>query len=871
MAILVGGQVANNKNLWLLNDDLTINTSRLLDAVAEVMGVAIDKDGGLYAACSQSTLYKLDSNLANDSSWNSGSAQNVVGSSAFPIIDIRVDADNKVVAISKVNGDDVGLCNADGSIAWQVSMTVASTPTGCAFKGDGDIYIAHPDNSGMLTSLARADGGETGPTADVGSPSGFQVAVDTQNFSDTLIVMLSVQSGPVRKLTGFFESDLTTAVFNQTITVYPGKVAFDSSGNIFVVGSRASSVSVEKWTFNGTNAVTLSATYDTGANTHGLSIDSDDNVLVSGDRATDPGESVIYSVWKLTNALIFSAGIDVAGVAGRMRDIAAGSDYVSPSTNVPSAAKYAKKLIAIANGELWYESSAGIMEELSAANGDITTDGGRLMAFEGFQKVMIANGSAFKVADFVNTRLTSEAQITTNIPSHGDVLTQDSTGASMVVDYIYYDDVASDHYVFGTDLSTGTWGTSNNVVDSSSNVIITSGNLSAVSTGPFWYDWQIYNENETTYGTMPTDASLACLYRGRAVLAGDRYYPQQWYMSRQGNFWDWAYTATDALSPVKGGNADAGEIGDVITALIPYKDDYLIFGCATSMWFLRGDPMDGGTLNELDLTVGIFGPRSWCFDGEGNLYFWGTNGIYKTTIPGTPECITQIRLPNLIADEDADSSTHRITMGYDRKRVGILICITKMSDGTNSNYFFDLRSGGFFPESYPVECGVYTSFYYAATNEDYRELLFGCRDGYIRKFDNSAKSDDRGDTDAAINSYVNFGPVPLSNDPSKEGKFTSPDLITAGGGASGSQSDSDDVAFKMFTARSAEKLLELLFANGNPKLGGTFKAPGKRISNKRSQKIRGTYLGIRLENTTLDKSWGFEKFIGKVLPSGRQK
>ena len=118
---------------------------------------------------------------------------------------------------------------------------------------------------------------------------------------------------------------------------------------------------------------------------------------------------------------------------------------------------------------------------------------------------------------------------------------------------------------------------------------------------------------------MPNKAYLGCLYRGRCTLSGDPEHPYQWYMSRQGNPWDFAYIANDAGSPVKGGDSDAGEIGDIVRTLISYKDDYLIHGCATSCWFVAGDPAEGGSINELDLTVGMFGANSWCFDGEGNL------------------------------------------------------------------------------------------------------------------------------------------------------------------------------------------------------------------------------------------------------------
>jgi len=527
--------------------------------------------------------------------------------------------------------------------------------------------------------------------------------------------------------------------------------------------------------------------------------------------------------------------------------------------------------------------ATGTLVKLDDSDGEIDTSD-QLNMFEAYQKAFIVNGANRKVVDFVNTRLTSDAQIVANIPSHGDILKQDQTGlkyAYMVVDYIYYDTITLKHYVYGYAYYDGTtaFDDAHNVVDltADANVIITGGNLSDVaeaSTTPHWYDWKPYNGDEITYGKLPNKAYLACLYRGRCVVAGDPEHPHQWYMSRQANPWDFAYVANDAQSPVAGGNADAGESGDIIRALISYKDDYLVFGCATSIWFLAGDPCEGGSINELDLTTGMFGANSWCFDGLGNLFFWGTNGIYVTSIPGTPKCLSEQALPQLVGDENVDPSTHRITMAYDRTRAGILICITRLADGKNSNYFYDLISGGFFPESYADECGAYSLFYYAANNRDYRDLLIGCKDGYIRKFNDSLKNDndsadDPGVGTVKIDSYVTFGPIPMARDQRLTGKLTGLNCITAGGASGGS--DSNDVSYSVFVGSSAEEVVEKLSAGVNPNAAGIIKAPGRNRSGSIHRKISGVYLGVKLQNNTIDEMWGLEQLLIDLKPGGKFK
>lgn len=555
-----------------------------------------------------------------------------------------------------------------------------------------------------------------------------------------------------------------------------------------------------------------------------------------------------------------------------------------------------KRLVAAGNDDIWYEDidvAVGTMVELDTSGGAIDTSD-NLNMFELLQKVFIVNGANLKVADFINTKITVTAM--TSPPAHGDILTQDQTGgkyAYMIVDFVN----TAKTLIYGYAYYAGGATTFLTTIDISSNNVtatmqangeaagdpIPNAQITAVTAKPHWYDWTNYpdvvltsDSSTKTYGSLPNKAYLGCNYRGRPVLSGDPEHPHQWNMGRQLHPFDFAYVANDAQSPVAGGNADAGEIGDVIRALIPYKDDYLIFGCATTMWYLAGDAAEGGSINELDLTVGIFGANSWCFDGKGFLYFFGTNGIYKTTIPGTPECVSEIRLPKLIKDEAIDPSTHRITMVFDRTRVGILVCITKLSDGSNSNYWYDLQTGGFFPESYENECGAYSSLFYGANDPDYRDLLVGCKDGYIRKFNDSLKSDNdsadaAGVGTIAIDSYVGFGPLQISEDPRYQGKITGLDLITAGGASGGSESDSSDVTCKIFTAKSAEEIVEKLYVGTTPNASKVLKAPGRQHGATMKRKIRGVYAGIELRNSTAAQSWGFEQLLVTAKPAGKVK
>jgi len=468
-------------------------------------------------------------------------------------------------------------------------------------------------------------------------------------------------------------------------------------------------------------------------------------------------------------------------------------------------------------------------------------------------------------------------------PAHGDILIQATSLAQMVVDYVNTAKTAVYGYV-----TTGTFNTANSVsiLSSSQNTVMTPSSFipSDAAAAPHWYAWTAYPDTKDdedvvrTYGSLPTSAYLGCLYRGRCVLSGDPHYPHQWYMSRVANPWDWKYVVNDSLAPVAGNNTDAGEIGDIVRALIPYKDDYLVFGCSDSIWFLNGDPAAGGSLNELSLVTGIYGAFSHCWDDIGNLYFWGIDGLYRSNIPGFPTNISKMRLPNIIVDEAADPNTHRVVLGYDRKRHAVLISIVTIATGANSNYFFDISEEAFYPESYPTAGGPYSLFYYAANDPAYSDLLVGCKDGYIRKFNNSLKSDNLaadavGVGTSIISSYVVLGPMPLNKDPDNFGKISMINVTTAGGGSGGTQADSNDIQCRIFTGYTPEEIIENVVANSGFDFTVTILGPAKRFGKGQTlrQRARGMYAAIRLANSTVDQSWAFEQVTGIVQPSGKMR
>jgi hypothetical protein len=494
---------------------------------------------------------------------------------------------------------------------------------------------------------------------------------------------------------------------------------------------------------------------------------------------------------------------------------------------------------------------AGTPVELIAARDDINTSD-QLNVFEAYGKVFVVNGANLKVADFQNTKLTT-TNIGANPPDRGNILTE-ANGAQMIVDYITA--LTGACVVYGYRTTAATFQNAHAVTGTDDDGNAISFTLSAAEIAPpHWYDWTVYGNDTTNYGTMPTKAYLGCLSGGRCVLSGNPIYPYQAPTSAAGNPWDWNIYRTTADRATVMGSGSAGQIGDVVRALIPARDGQLVIGCANSMHIMIDNPAYGGQMVDINGT-GIFGARSWCFDGNGNLYFWGTGGVSKL-VKGSAqvENVTIGNLPTLIADTGADPSTHRITMGHDAVRVGIKICITLLADGTSTNYWLDLQTGGLFLDTHTSSNGVYSIFQYDANDPTYAGLLLGCTDGYVRIHDDATTNDDG----AVIDSYVCLGPIPLAED-GRDGSIEAFDMTLAGG-ASGSLTDSNNATVQLWSEDVAETLLEKLNAGTNPKLAMTFTGPGRSRGAKRRRGLRGAFAGIKVGNSTVSETWGMEKII----------
>ena len=238
-----------------------------------------------------------------------------------------------------------------------------------------------------------------------------------------------------------------------------------------------------------------------------------------------------------------------------------------------------------------------------------------------------------------------------------------------------------------------------------------------------------------TQGMVPVNCPIVCLYRDRLVLAGAASEPHLWYMSRAGDPYDWSYAidtsvdGNDVGVAVAGQSSLAGTIGEPIRALCPHSDDYLVFGYDRELWVLRGDPADGGQLDNLSRTVGIVGRRAWCYGDSGEIVFLAKDGVYSLTgANGVPQVVSRAKLPDeLMGMGESDN----VQMVYDAEFHGVHVY-----SGQSRHWFVSLDTGGMFPMSF--SSGMVPTAVYSYGGK----VILGCEDGLLRSFFRELGDDD---------------------------------------------------------------------------------------------------------------------------------
>jgi hypothetical protein len=261
-----------------------------------------------------------------------------------------------------------------------------------------------------------------------------------------------------------------------------------------------------------------------------------------------------------------------------------------------------------------------------------------------------------------------------------------------------------------------------------------------------------------TFGIVPLGCPLIATYRDRLVLAGP---DASWYMSRQGDATDWDYGAypDDTARAVAGANTTAGGVGEDIIALIPHSDDYMIFGCASSIWMLQGDPASGGQINAISRIIGIVNQGAWCRLPDSTLMILSRDGLYIIN-PGAgtyPQPFSRDVLPADLIDVDGVNNT--VSMIYESRYRGVHLYVTPNSGSAGQHWWIDSATQSFWPVSLPSTMQPTAVCNHVVSTGNPKYTILGALDGYLRHYDETAETDDG----TAINAYVQYGPIFLGN------------------------------------------------------------------------------------------------------------
>lgn len=273
-----------------------------------------------------------------------------------------------------------------------------------------------------------------------------------------------------------------------------------------------------------------------------------------------------------------------------------------------------------------------------------------------------------------------------------------------------------------------------------------------------------------TAGSMPQDdaphtankARLIETWRGRTVLSGLLEDSQNWFMSRVSDPRDFDYGAAvenDPTIAVAGNNSRLGFIGDTITALMAYNDDELLFGGNTSIYVMRGDPMQGGSIDLVTNSIGVAFGRAFCQDPRGTIYFMANTGsIYRMASRSQPERIST-PIDSLL--QDIDTGENAVHLQWNERMRGCQIFVTSLDDPTaDTTHYFWGENNEWQPDRFAAgRMNPLCSCTIDGNTPSDRVVLIGSSDGYIRAFDPDAEDDDG----TPIESYVLLGPFLSQN------------------------------------------------------------------------------------------------------------
>lgn len=363
-------------------------------------------------------------------------------------------------------------------------------------------------------------------------------------------------------------------------------------------------------------------------------------------------------------------------------------------------------------------------------------------------------------------------------------------------------------------------------------------------------------------GTVPTGQPLVALYRDRIFLAGAT---QAYYASRVGNPSDWNFGAAieDPGAAVAGQVSVAGRMGEVVTALIPLSDQWLVIATENTLWLLQGDPTTGLLRNVSD-EIGIVSPRAWAMTPDNLLVFLANDGLYvwRAGSGAAPEKFSAERVPDEL--REVDPAVHTVSMVYDPTWVGFHLFVTPASPQVGTHWWIDLDSRALWPQRFWVTHQPLAAA--TLTTTGLGVAVVGGRDGYLRYF-LDGQADDDGRT---LASHLLLGPIHLAENDATDA------LLAEIHGAVEELSEDNKVTWRVVMGRSPAEAAEAAYADVQDMLDGLVPsrsaASGEWITEGLSRvqrpRSRGPWVVVWLSSSG---TWSYEAVTLVARQLGRHR
>lgn len=186
------------------------------------------------------------------------------------------------------------------------------------------------------------------------------------------------------------------------------------------------------------------------------------------------------------------------------------------------------------------------------------------------------------------------------------------------------------------------------------------------------------------------------------------------------------------------------KLGHPIVAWQESTNSISIVGCDGSVQAVLGDPalgnFDTATLEE---QVGISGQRSMTRLQDGLVVGHGPEGLMAIPVSGEAVNFSRETLTAILNKSRAELEDLSILVARDPKRSWVHVFLTPDDGSAGRHVIYDERTGGlrrgaggFYEQSYPADQQPTCATIWQG------DLVLGCRDGYLRRFDDAVYADD---------------------------------------------------------------------------------------------------------------------------------